>query len=109
MLLGNKSDLRADERFLKTLATKGKGLVAYADAQALGDEVGAEMVLECSAKTRIGLTELFHNAVRVAVRGHWDLGYNRTSLMNKTCQRCTQPSRASCECERKILQVCGAR
>ena len=109
ILVGNKLDLRADERCLQKLAVKGEQLVTDADAQAIGAEVGAEMVLACSAKTREGLTELFHNAVRVASQGHWNLGYKRTSLMSKTCQRCRQPSKASCECERKILQVCGSR
>ena len=75
-------------------------------AQALCEELGGEMVLECSAKTQQGLKEVFDSTIRVALDARkYKRGYNQTSVFNKTCKRCKQPSRENCECERKILEV----
>ena len=65
-------------------------------------EVGAEMMLECSAKTAIGVKELFDNAVRVALCAR---GYRRKSRMNSACQWCGKHSKATCKCERMKAKV----
>ena len=89
---------------LEKLTAKGASLVSREAAQALCEELGGEMVLECSAKTQQGLKEVFDSAISVALDARL-CGYNQTSVFNKTCKRCKQPSRENCECERKILEV----
>ena len=86
-------------------------LVSYDDAKALGKEVGAEMVLECSARTGEGLKELYRHAVNVGLRGRAmrgitrGMGYRPTSLWNTTCKRCGQLSKQTCKCERTLTEV----
>merc|ERR1719201_498120 len=60
------------------------------------------MMLECSAKTAIGVKELFDNAVRVALCAR---GYRRKSRMNSACQWCGKHSKATCKCERMKAKV----
>ena len=108
ILAGNKADLRSDQVALAKTAARCAELVSYEDAQALGNEVGAQMVLECSAKTQVGVKEVYENAMRVALNRRYNLkpGYNRTSRWSQTCRRCTQPSKEKCVCERRLVEVC---
>ena len=103
ILVGNQLDLRTDG----VLAANGAKFVSYDDAKALGKEVGAELVLECSAKSQVGLKELYHHhAIDVALRGRMmKFGYRRVSLVNKTCQHCAQPSKSTCKCRQMIMEV----
>ena len=102
ILVGTKSDLRADERALKEMIANdegnegAKGPVPYEDAEAMAKEVGAKMVLECSAKTKEGLKAVFQEAIIAALSTR---GYDQTSALNKTCKRCKRPSRRDCLCE----------
>ena len=106
ILVGTKSDLRnwlgTDERALKEMIENdegnegAEGLVPYEDAEAMAKEVGAKMVLECSAKTKEGLKVVFQEAIIAALTPR---GYDRTSASNKTCKRCKRPSRRDCLCE----------
>ena len=59
ILSGNKADLRTDERALAKLKAKGAAPVPYTDAQAMCEDVGADMVLECSAKEQVGLKHVY--------------------------------------------------
>ena len=89
------------------MKTKGASLVPLESAQALCDKLGGEMVLECSAKTREGVKEVFDNAIRVGLGmpEYFMVGYRQTSIFDKTCKMCRQPSQKRCKCERKILEV----
>ena len=105
-MVGCKADLRTDTAAWEKLRAKGASLVSREAAQALCKELGGEMLLECSAKTQTGLKEVFDSAVRVALDTRKYIhGYMQRSIFNKKCIWCRQPSRESCECERKLLEV----
>ena len=106
ILAGHKSDLRTDTSYLDQLDTNGGRLVEHDEAQAVCDDVCAEMVVECSAKTREGLQELHDHAIRMALSSRWrHPGYYPVSRTNKMCRLCGKPSKQACECERLLLQV----
>jgi small GTP-binding protein len=61
LIVGLKSDLRDDEE-------KGLNSVPYAAIEALGERIGACMVLECSSLVEmIGVKEIFEEAIRFAL------------------------------------------
>lgn len=104
IIVGTKSDLRSNAR-----ALAGGELVPREVAQALGDEVGAEAVLECSARAQVGLREVFETATLAALQS---CGYRRKSTegKDKTCLHCKRPSKMTCECKRIAKQLrCAAR
>ena len=57
VLVGTKCDLRG----------KHSENVTLVDAKAKGEELGAARVLECSAKTQVGLKEVFDEAIRIGL------------------------------------------
>lgn len=59
ILVGNKSDLRGT----------GVDVIASEEGKKVASEIGAVAYLECSAKTLIGLGELFDRVVEAAVTG----------------------------------------
>ena len=67
-------------------------------------EVAAEAMLECSAKTGMGVNDLFAHAACVALCGR---GYIPISRKNKTCRRCKEQSKETCKCERMRAKVHG--
>ena len=68
-------------------------------------EVAGEAILECSAKTGMGVNDLFAHAACVALCGR---GYIPISRKNKTCRRCEEPSKETCKCDRMRAKVHGA-
>jgi small GTP-binding protein len=67
ILVGTKSDLRADQSMLNQLQAKGLHVISQAEAQTRGKEIGAVTVLECSALTQEGLKTVFDEAIRAAL------------------------------------------
>jgi Ras-related C3 botulinum toxin substrate 1 len=63
ILVGTKSDLRGDQKLLRQLSAKGIDLVSESDAAALGKEIGAVEVMECSALTQEGLKAVFDKSI----------------------------------------------
>ena len=63
VLVGNKSDLRADPQF------NGK-LVSRDEAEALARQLNAAAYMECSAKTLDGVNEVFREAVYQGMLKH---------------------------------------
>ena len=63
ILVGTKMDLRTDATTLADL--KATGATPYTAEQgiALAKEIGAASYVECSAKVRVGLDEVFDRAV----------------------------------------------
>ena len=59
VLVGTKSDLRE---------SAGAEAVDFKEAQAKGKELGAAEVIECSAKTRENLDEVYLTAIKVALK-----------------------------------------
>ena len=72
IIVGTKTDLREDAEALRKLRDDDeepvKEPVTLAAAQALGRELGAKRVLECSARTGEGLQEVIDAAVRCTFR-----------------------------------------
>ena len=67
MLVGTKSDLRTDLRALEKLKATGASLVHIGHAKDKGQELAALRVMECSAKTRVGLMDVLEEAVQVSL------------------------------------------
>ena len=67
LIVGTKSDLRNDEAQVAQLKEKGKYKLFEEYAQA-AEQMGAQKYCECSAKTFEGLSNVFDEAIRVALK-----------------------------------------
>jgi Ras-related C3 botulinum toxin substrate 1 len=63
VLVGTKIDLRDDAKYVSGLKSKGQRVLTAADGDLLAKKIGAVKYLECSAKTRKGLKEVFEEAI----------------------------------------------
>ncbi|XP_078372714.1 ras-like GTP-binding protein RHO [Oculina patagonica] len=80
ILVGNKKDLRNDE-FIKTELSKMKQEpIKSEEGSLLSERIGAYAYMECSAKTREGVREVFETAARATLiktkkkTGKWKCG-----------------------------------
>ncbi len=69
LLIGTKTDLRTDAGQLAQLAAQGTRPVSREEGTALAREIGARAYMECSARTGLGVREIFDEAMRAALRG----------------------------------------
>ena len=68
LLVGTKVDLRSSKEALEQLKAKFKSEPIDAkQAEGMAKEIEAMKALECSAAIQQGLTEVFHDAVRIAL------------------------------------------
>lgn len=67
VLVGNKKDLRQDERTRRELARSKKEPVKWEEGRAVAEKIGAHAYLECSAKTKDGVWEVFQTATRATL------------------------------------------
>jgi Ras family protein A len=67
ILVGNKKDLRNDGNTIKELQKMKQEPVRPEDGRAMADKIGANAYLECSAKTKEGVREVFEQATRSAL------------------------------------------
>ena len=67
LLVATKSDLRTDEKTIARLRRTRSSLVTTEEGQKLAQQIGAIKYFECSAKENQNLTEIFEEAVRIAV------------------------------------------
>ncbi|KAI9357642.1 P-loop containing nucleoside triphosphate hydrolase protein [Zopfochytrium polystomum] len=67
ILVGCKKDLRHDAQVIEGLRRSGKSPVTFEQGQAVAAKIGAHRYLECSARTREGVLELFEHATRAAL------------------------------------------
>lgn len=67
ILVGNKQDLRNDERAHHELAKVRQELVKYEEGRMMADHINAYTYLECSAKTKEGVRKVFETATRAAL------------------------------------------
>lgn len=68
ILVANKKDLRNDENVRNELARMKQEPVKTEDGRAMAVRIGAYDYLECSAKTKEGVREVFETATRAALQ-----------------------------------------
>ncbi|CAK6955484.1 hypothetical protein F7725_017045%2C partial [Scomber scombrus] len=68
ILVGNKKDLRNDEHTRRELAKMKQEPVKPEDGRDMANRIGAFGYMECSAKTKDGVREVFEMATRAALQ-----------------------------------------
>ncbi|KAF6022427.1 Rho1 [Bugula neritina] len=68
ILVGNKKDLRNDSQTIKELMKMKQEPVKMDQGRAMADNISAFGYLECSAKTKDGVREVFETATRAALQ-----------------------------------------
>lgn len=68
VLVGNKKDLRNDEFTRRELSKMKKEPVRYEQGREVSDSIHAVAYLECSAKTKEGVREVFETATSAALQ-----------------------------------------
>lgn len=69
LVVGNKTDLRYDERTRSELAKNRQEAVKPEDARAVSEAVKAVTYVECSAKKLENVRGVFEVATRIAIQG----------------------------------------
>lgn len=67
LLIANKRDLRDDPLVHERIKSQNQKLITTEDALLCAKRIGARNYLECSAKTREGVREVFEYAAKVAL------------------------------------------
>ncbi|KAJ3378072.1 GTP-binding protein Rho1, partial [Lobulomyces angularis] len=67
ILVALKKDLRNDQKTILELQKTRQQPVSYEQGKAVADRIGAYRYLECSARTREGVKEVFEHATRAAL------------------------------------------
>ncbi|KAK2187335.1 hypothetical protein NP493_169g04034 [Ridgeia piscesae] len=70
ILVGNKKDLRNDPAVHEELSKRKLKPVATEDALLVAQRIGAHAYLECSAKTRDGVRDIFEMAAKASLTRH---------------------------------------
>ncbi|XP_067684037.1 rho-related GTP-binding protein RhoA-B-like [Haliotis asinina] len=68
ILVGNKKDIRNDDHIKAELARNKQFPVKTEEGRQMAERIGAEAYLECSAKTKEGVREVFETATRAALK-----------------------------------------
>lgn len=68
ILVGNKKDLRNDPVTIKELAKMKQEPVKPEDGRAMAEKINAFAYLECSAKSKEGVREVFETSTRAALQ-----------------------------------------
>ena len=68
ILVGNKKDIRNDEAIKRELTRMKQEPVKPEQGKVMADNIGAFAYLECSAKTKEGVREVFEMATRAALQ-----------------------------------------
>ncbi|KAJ1564362.1 GTP-binding protein Rho1 [Nowakowskiella sp. JEL0078] len=67
LLIGCKADLRNEENVIKELAAEGQSPVTFEQGSSMASKIRAFQYLECSAKTGLGVSNVFDAATRAAL------------------------------------------
>lgn len=68
ILVGNKKDLRYDDNTRRELAGMKQEPVKFEDGRTMADKINAYAYMECSAKTKEGVRDVFDIATRAALQ-----------------------------------------
>jgi len=68
ILVGNKKDLRGDNTTIRELQKMKQQPVSYEEGAAMADKIGAYGYMECSARTKDGVREVFELATKAALQ-----------------------------------------
>ena len=68
ILVGTKGDLRSDSAALEAMHEHEVKPVTTEDAERVAREIGAHAYMECSAKTRDGVREIFEAAAKLTLK-----------------------------------------
>jgi Ras family protein A len=68
ILIACKIDLRADSQTIAKMAAQGENPVTTEEGRKIAVQVKADAYMECSAKTREGIHELFIHAARLSFK-----------------------------------------
>lgn len=68
ILVGNKKDLRNDESTKRELIKMKQEPVRSDEGKAMAERISAFAYLECSAKTKEGIREVFETATKAALQ-----------------------------------------
>ncbi|KAL6950752.1 GTP-binding protein Rho1 [Hanseniaspora vineae] len=69
ILVGCKVDLRSDGSIIEHLRQQGQEPVSQQQGQDIAEQIGAAEYIECSAKTGMGVREVFEAATRASLMG----------------------------------------
>lgn len=67
ILVGLKTDLRSDSETKARLARRGQHVVTAEEGKSCAKKIGAYKYMECSAKNRVGLADIFNTAMSVVI------------------------------------------
>jgi len=68
ILVGNKTDLRTDETTKRELSKMKQQPVTVEEGRSMADKIGAYGYMECSARTKEGVRDVFELATRAALQ-----------------------------------------
>jgi len=68
ILVGNKKDLRNDQGTIRELNKMKQEPVRYEEGRSMSEKIAAFGYLECSAKTKEGVREVFETATKAALQ-----------------------------------------
>lgn len=68
ILVGNKKDLRNDENTKRELLKMNQAPLKHDEGKRMAENISAVTYLECSAKTKDGVREVFEQATRAALQ-----------------------------------------
>ena len=85
ILVGNKKDLRNDENIKRELANMKQKLVKYEEGAAVCKEINGYAYVECSAKTKEGVREVFETAAKAALETQNREEETKKNRENKRC------------------------
>ena len=81
ILVGNKKDLRNDEKIRQELIKVKLEPVRFEQGKHMAEQVGAVGYLECSAKTKDGVREVFERAAIAALQSKLKKKSHKCSLI----------------------------
>lgn len=82
VLVATKLDLRTDPDVLKALGSHGRAPVSSTEGQLVAHKIGAELYVECLAKTGENVAKVFEVATRAALLP------KRTAVVKRRKRRC---------------------